>query len=62
MWPSFRKPASATSLSTTEVSPYNNYTCVVKEVYCGQCELFIGHQFEDGVSKGDTHPEAHWRH
>ena len=30
--------------------------------FCKGCELFLGHGFEDGVAKGDTHPEARWRH
>lgn len=55
VWPSFRKPFQEDSISTTEVFPYNNYTVVVKEVYCGGCDLFIGHQFEDGVDKGDRY-------
>jgi len=44
------------------VKPYNNYSVTVKEVYCGNCDLFIGHQFEDAKDKGDKHPNAHWRH
>ena len=39
-----------------------SYTCEVLEVYCGQCELFVGHQFADAKEKGDTHPDALWRH
>merc|ERR1711871_1515402 len=37
MWPSFRKPAGATSLRTELVPPgaYNKYTCEVHELYCG---------------------------
>jgi peptide-methionine (R)-S-oxide reductase len=63
VWPSFRAPINEThAISSTEVYPYNNYTVVVKEVYCGKCDLFLGHQFEDGIAKGDRHPEAHWRH
>jgi hypothetical protein len=62
VWPSFRAPVSADATSTTEVYPYNNYSVVVKEVYCSKCDLFLGHQFEDGVVKGDDHPKAHWRH
>ena len=59
VWPSFRSVAEA-NVKFREVSPYNNYTCTVKEIYC-DCDLFIGHAFEDGVAKGDTHPDAHWR-
>lgn len=62
VWPSFREPISPDAISATEVYPYNNYTVVVKEVYCGKCDLFVGHQFEDGIAKGDSHPNAHWRH
>ena len=62
VWPSFRKPISSGAISTTQVFPYNKYNVVVKEVYCGKCDLFIGHQFEDAKEKGDTHPLAHWRH
>ena len=62
VWPSFRKPIEDGAVSTTTVAPYNKYTCVVKEVYCGKCELFIGHQFEDARLKGDHHPESQWRH
>lgn len=61
VWPSFRKAFSEDALHTRVVAPYNKYTVTVKEVYCGGCDLFIGHQFEDGKEKGDTHPEAHWR-
>ena len=61
VWPSFRKSLHIDSISTTEVFPYNNYLVCVKEVYCGDCDLFIGHQFEDAKAKGDTHPNAHWR-
>ena len=50
------------SLRTKEVFNYNNYTCRVFEVYCGGCQLFVGHKFEDGAQKGDSHPEARWRH
>lgn len=62
VWPSFRKPIEEGAISTTIVYPYNNYTVTVSEVYCGKCDLFIGHQFEDGRLKGDSHPEARWRH
>lgn len=63
VWPSFRRPANAeTSLQYDEVAPYNKYTITVKEVYCQKCLLFIGHAFDDGIVKGDKHPEAQWRH
>ncbi len=74
IWPSFRQPIAEVfpdsvqsspkpiGISTKQVYPYNKYTVVVKEVYCGGCNLFVGHQFEDGRAKGDTHPDARWRH
>jgi peptide-methionine (R)-S-oxide reductase len=62
IWPSFREPITPLNVSTQTVFPYNKYTVTVKEVYCGGCDLFIGHQFEDAKAKGDVHPEAHWRH
>ena len=63
VWPSFRRPLNDDdSLTMRTVYPYNKYTCIVKEVYCGGCELFIGHMFEDARLKGDTHPNARWRH
>ena len=65
LWPSFRAPHAAdSSLHTIEVpkGAYNEYTCAVHELYCKQCRLFLGHQFEDGASTGDTHPQARWRH
>ena len=67
VWPSFRKPVTNDSnesyTANALVYPYNSYTTtVVKEVYCGKCDLFIGHCFDDGKVKGDSHPEALWRH
>ena len=62
VWPSFRRGACENSLSTARVLNYNAYECAVDEVYCGECDLFLGHRFEDGIHKGDTHPDAHWRH
>ena len=62
VWPSFRSQLCVDATSTTEVYPYNNYIVTVKEVYCSRCDLFIGHQFEDGRTKGDEHPSARWRH
>ncbi|KAJ1431205.1 Mss4-like protein [Ochromonadaceae sp. CCMP2298] len=61
VWPSFRHPTRPEAVKTRTVQPYNSYTVVVKEVYCGGCELFLGHQFEDAKQKGDTHKLAHWR-
>lgn len=64
LWPSFRKGRDARSLHTIEVprGSYNQYTCDVQELYCGGCQLFLGHRFADGKACGDTHVEAHWRH
>lgn len=64
LWPSFRRSIRPDAISTREVFGYNKYTCRVFEVYCGNsdCDLFLGHMFEDGVEKGDTHASAHWRH
>ena len=64
MWPSFRKAHHTTSLHTITVprGSYNKYECDVAELYCQSCHLFLGHQFEDGRTCGDTHPEARWRH
>jgi peptide-methionine (R)-S-oxide reductase len=62
VWPSFRKSVDVNATLTRVVYPYNAYVCTVLEVYCGRCLLFIGHQFEDGIEKGDTHDAAGWRH
>ena len=62
VWPSFRKPIHDNAITAVTVSPYNSYTVTVKEVYCSKCDLFVGHQFQDGRIKGDTHPDACWRH
>lgn len=62
VWPSFRKPVEDQNVSYSRVFPYNAYVVAVDEVYCGKCDLFLGHRFEDARAKGDTHPEAHWRH
>ena len=61
VWPSFRKEVE-NSLSCVRVEDYNSYTCAVDELYCVNCDLFIGHRFEDGPLKGDSHPDARWRH
>jgi peptide-methionine (R)-S-oxide reductase len=66
VWPSFRKAACVddnnVSLLSDVVFPYNKYTLEVRELYCARCQLFVGHAFEDGIAKGDRHPEARWRH
>lgn len=61
VWPSFRK-ALHNGTAFVDVVDYNKYECRVSEVYCKNCDLFIGHRFEDGIDKGDSHPEARWRH
>lgn len=61
VWPSFRKAITAESVFSVDVAEYNGYSCTVRERYCGICKLFLGHQFEDGIIKGDTHPDARWR-
>ena len=61
-WPTFRAPLNDNSISISFVENYNNYKCAVAEVYCSHCDLFIGHQFEDGKEKGDNHENARWRH
>ena len=61
VWPSFRKAVDSNAILSREVVGYNNYTCAVKERYCCKCRLFLGHQFEDGIAKGDKHPDARWR-
>ena len=64
LWPSFRGAFGPRSLHTVPVArgAYNEYACEVHELYCGACELFLGHAFEDGRACGDTHPAAGWRH
>ena len=61
VWPSFRQGINQNALSMPDVLNYNAYSCRVSEVYCKGCDLFLGHRFEDGKSKGDTHPNAQWR-
>ena len=61
VWPSFRQEV-ANSLSFVRIDGYNSYTCAVDELYCSECDLFIGHRFDDGPLKGDSHPDARWRH
>ena len=65
VWPSFRMASAPDATSTAVVTGYNEYPALgveVREVYCGGCDLFLGHQFDDGVAKGDTGPGAGWRH
>ena len=61
-WPSWRRPIAEAATTLVPVDGYNGYECRVLEVYCSGCELFLGHQFEDAVAKGDTSPGAQWRH
>lgn len=61
-WPSFRECISTQNIAYSRVCQYNGYTVAVDEIYCNGCELFIGHRFEDAREKGDSHPNAHWRH
>ena len=61
-WPSFRAAVNGDALEERVVSPYNNYTVRVAELYCSQCRLFLGHSFEDGKAKGDSHQRARFRH
>lgn len=62
-WPSFRRACSEEALARVRCEEYNNYTCTVLEVYCGGCDLFLGHMFEDAKEKGDTSPACTgWRH
>eukprot|EP00730_Choanoeca_flexa_P004777 TRINITY_DN11799_c0_g1_i1.p2 TRINITY_DN11799_c0_g1~~TRINITY_DN11799_c0_g1_i1.p2 ORF type:complete len:187 (+),score=22.90 TRINITY_DN11799_c0_g1_i1:1567-2127(+) len=63
IWPSFRTGVdNDSSLHLNKVDTYNNYDCPVFEVYCGNCNLFLGHRFEDGRGHGDDHVDARWRH
>lgn len=64
IWPTFRAPIGIGSLKTVTIpdGSYNGYSCEVRELYCGSCKLFLGHQFLDGRESGDSHPEAKWRH
>eukprot|EP00941_MAST-03F_sp_MAST-3F-sp1_P005472 g5472.t1 len=61
-WPSFREAVSENAIYTRPVPGYNGYKCAVYEVYCAKCRLFFGHKFEDAIEKGDTSPNARWRH
>ena len=66
MWPTFREPlaANGSCLRLIDVprGTYNSYMCEVHELYCGKCDLFVGHQFGDGRDSGDTHPRGGQRH
>ncbi|KAL7541533.1 hypothetical protein ACHAWF_006957 [Thalassiosira exigua] len=64
IWPTFRMPILSGALKSmvVPVGTYNNYLCEVHELYCGSCNLFLGHRFLDGRESGDSHPEAKYRH
>lgn len=61
-WPSWRRPIARDAVATANVDAYNAYTCAVREIYCHNCDLFIGHMFDDARTKGDKAPDARWRH
>lgn len=61
VWPSFRTPVKE-NCDLMPVGGYNSYTCPVVEVYCKNCDLFVGHGFQDAQEKGDDHPDADWRY
>lgn len=64
-WPSFRRAAAepnGVKISLEKVTGYNGYECEVFEAYCAGCDLFLGHKFGDAKEKGDTAPDAKWRH
>jgi peptide methionine sulfoxide reductase MsrB len=61
-WASFRSSCED-AVSFVNCEDYNGYTVQVDEAYCGNCDLFIGHRFFDGIAKGDTSVHAtNWRH
>lgn len=62
VWPTFRCAINDDVLIKEQVEPYYAYRVCVQELYCSKCELFIGHCFEDGQQKGDSHTDARWRH
>ena len=57
LWPSFREAREG--VEQRYVAEYNQYTCEVRELYCGGCKLFLGHAFEDGEATGAG---GKWRH
>ncbi len=62
LWPTFRAAADPDAVREGPVTGYNRYTCYTAELFCGACDLFLGHVFQDGVAQGDVHPAADFRH
>lgn len=51
-----------TNISTVLCDEYNGYKCSVEEVYCGGCDLFVGHQFEvTGAAHRESMNGVLWR-
>lgn len=61
LWPSWRRDLPGAARHAP-VQGYNGYVVDVHELYCGGCDLFLGHAFADARDKGDAHPDARWRH
>ena len=61
LWPSWRRDLPGAARHAP-VEGYNGYVVDVHELYCGGCDLFLGHAFADARDKGDAHPDARWRH
>lgn len=58
-WPSFRKPIRDDAIIEKQDFTYGIERT---EILCSQCNLHLGHKFEDGKASGDTHKDARWRH
>jgi len=56
-WPSWRRPLDG-GVSTADVRGYGDYVCAVRELYCADCDLFLGHMFHDASLRG----QPAWRH
>ena len=61
LWRSWRRDLPGAARHAP-VQGYNGYVVDVPELYCGGCDLFLGHAFADARDKGDAHPDARWRH